>query len=72
MDIWKENKQGKMPQSISVVIIDSNADSINNTAKYIKNLGDNVAIEGTATTFEKSFMRKKRCQIKVINENSLD
>ena len=34
-----------MAQSISVVIIDSNADSINNMVKYIKTLGDNVAVE---------------------------
>src|SRR4030043_1854719 len=51
-----------MAQNISVVIIDSDADSINNMVKYIKNLGDNVAIDGTATSFEKGFeiIHKKR------------
>lgn len=51
-----------MPQNISVVIIDSNTDSIANIVKYIKNLGDNVTIEGTTTTFESGFelVHKKR------------
>lgn len=51
-----------MPQGISVVIIDSDTDSIANIVKYIKNLGDNVTIEGTATTFESGFelVHKKR------------
>ncbi|OGW56057.1 MAG: hypothetical protein A2Y81_05230 [Nitrospirae bacterium RBG_13_43_8] len=41
-----------MPQNISVVIIDSDTDSINNIVKSIKNLGNDVSIEGTATSFE--------------------
>lgn len=51
-----------MPQSISVVIIDSDTDSIANIVEYIKNLGNNVTIEGTATTFESGFelVHKKR------------
>jgi pilus assembly protein CpaE len=57
-----------MAQSISVVIIDSNADSINNMVKYIKNLGDNVAVEGTATTFEKGYelVHKKRPMVVIM------
>ena len=51
-----------MPQNISVVIIDSDIESINNIVKYIKNLGDSVTVEGTATTFESGFelIHKKR------------
>jgi len=51
-----------MPQDISVVIIDSDTDSINNIVKYIRNLGDSVTVEGTATTFEAGFelIHKKR------------
>src|SRR4030043_904565 len=44
-----------MPQNISVVIIDSDIESINNIVKYIKNLEDSVTVEGTATTFETGF-----------------
>src|SRR4030066_1293658 len=44
-----------MPQNISVVIIDSDAESLSNIVKYIKNLEDSVTVEGTATTFETGF-----------------
>ena len=57
-----------MPQNISVVIIDNNTDSINNIVKYIKNLGDSVTIEGTATTFESGFelIHKKRPMVVIM------
>jgi pilus assembly protein CpaE len=44
-----------MAQNISVVIIDSDLDSINKMVSYIKNLGNSVVVEGTATTFEKGY-----------------
>lgn len=44
-----------MPQNISVVIIDSDTDSINSIVKSIKNLGNDVSIEGTATSFESGY-----------------
>jgi pilus assembly protein CpaE len=44
-----------MPQNISVVIIDSNTDSINSIVKSIKNLGNDVSLEGTATSFENGY-----------------
>jgi pilus assembly protein CpaE len=44
-----------MPQNISVVVIDSNTDSINNIVKSIKSLGNDVSLEGTATNFESGY-----------------
>jgi pilus assembly protein CpaE len=44
-----------MPQSITVVIIDSDNASTNNMVNYIKNLGGKVTVEGIATTFEKGY-----------------
>lgn len=57
-----------MTQGISVVIIDSDIDSINNIVKYIKNLGDSVTIEGTATTFESGYelVHKKRPMVVIM------
>ena len=51
-----------MTQNISVVIIDSDTDSINNIVKYIKSIGSNIIVEGVATTFESGFelIHKKR------------
>ena len=51
-----------MPQNISVVIIDTDFDSIQNMVKYIENIGDTVVVEGTASTFEKGYelVHKKR------------
>lgn len=62
-----------MPQSISVVIIDSDIDSTNNIMKFVKNLGDSITVEGTATTFEEGFelIHKKRPMV-VIFEVSED
>jgi pilus assembly protein CpaE len=57
-----------MPQSISVVIIDSDIDSINSMVKYIKNMDSKVIVEGTATTFENGFelVHKKRPMVVII------
>ena len=42
---------------ISVVIIDSDTESVNSMVKYIKNLGDHATVEGVATDFEHGFIR---------------
>jgi len=57
-----------MPQSISVVIIDSDIDSINSMVKCIKNLDSKVIVEGTATTFENGFelVHKKRPMVVIM------
>ena len=57
-----------MPQNISVVIIDSDIESINNIVKYIKNLEDSVTVEGTATTFETGFelIHKKKPMVVIM------
>jgi pilus assembly protein CpaE len=57
-----------LPQNISVVLIDSDTDLSNNIAKYIKNLGDNVILEGTATTFESGFeiIHKKKPMVVIM------
>lgn len=57
-----------MPQGISVVIIDSDIDSINSMVKYIKNMDSKVIVEGTATTFENGFelVHKKRPMVVII------
>jgi pilus assembly protein CpaE len=57
-----------MPQNISVVIVDSDTDSIDTIVKYLKNLGDEVTVEGTATTFESGFeiVHKKRPMIVIM------
>jgi pilus assembly protein CpaE len=44
-----------MAQNISVVIIDSDLNSTNKMVSYIRNIGNNVVVEGTATTFEKGY-----------------
>ena len=44
-----------MPQTISVVIIDSDTDSLNSIARYIKNMVGSVTVEGVATTFESGY-----------------
>jgi len=57
-----------MPQSISVVIIDSDIDSINTMLKYMKSMDSKVIVEGTATTFENGFelVHKKRPMVVII------
>ncbi len=51
-----------MPQSISVVVIDSDVDSLGNIVKYVNKLGPQVIIEGTAVNFERGYelVHKKR------------
>jgi pilus assembly protein CpaE len=44
-----------MAQNISVVIIDSDTDSINTMVKYIKNLDRNITVEGVSTSFGSGF-----------------
>jgi len=57
-----------MPQNISVVIIDSDTDSINNITKYIKNIGSEVIVEGVAASFDTGFelIHKKRPMVVII------
>jgi pilus assembly protein CpaE len=57
-----------MAQNITIVIIDSNIDSINSMADYIKKLDSKVVVEGTATTFERGFeiIHKKRPMVVII------
>ena len=57
-----------MPQGISVVIIDSDIDSINTMLKYMKSMDSKVIVEGTATTFENGFelVHKKRPMVVII------
>jgi pilus assembly protein CpaE len=53
---------------MSVVIIDSDVDSINSMVKCIKNLDSKVIVEGTATTFENGFelVHKKRPMVVIM------
>ncbi len=53
---------------MSVVIIDSDVDSINSMVKYIKKMDAKVTIEGTATTFENGFelVHKKRPMVVIM------
>lgn len=57
-----------MPQNITVVIIDSDIDSINSMTNYIKKLDSKVIVEGTATTFERGFelIHRKRPMVVII------
>ena len=57
-----------MPQGISVVIIDSDIDSINTMVKYMKSMDSKVIVEGTATTFENGFelVHKKRPMVVIM------
>src|SRR3990172_8271257 len=57
-----------MPPSISVVVIDSDVDSLGNIVKYIKALGHQVSLEGTAANFESGFelIHKKRPMVVIM------
>ena len=57
-----------MPQNISVVIIDSDSDSVKNMVKYIKNLGNDVSVEGVATSFDSGFelIHKKKPMVVIM------
>jgi len=68
-----------MAQNITVVIIDSDIDSINSMTSYIKKLDSKVVVEGTATTFERGFelIHRKRPMVVIIEvekdiESSID
>ena len=51
-----------MPPSISIVVIDSDVDSLGSIVKHINKLGTKVLIEGTAVNFERGYelVHKKR------------
>ena len=55
-------------QTIPIVIIDSDTESISKITKFIKNLGDHAVVEGTATNFEKGFelIYKKRPMVVIM------
>ena len=57
-----------MAQNITVVIIDSDIDSINSMTNYIKKLDSKVVLEGTATTFERGYelIHKRRPMVVII------
>lgn len=57
-----------MPPSISIIVIDSDTESLNNTVKYIKNLGNHATVEGTATNFESGFelVHRKRPMVVIM------
>lgn len=57
-----------MAQTITVVIIDSDIDSINSITNHIKKLESKVTIDGTATTFERGYelIHKKRPLVAII------
>jgi pilus assembly protein CpaE len=58
-----------MTQSISVVIIDSDPESVNNLVKYITNLGDHAVVEGVANSFENGFelIHKRRPMVVIMD-----
>jgi pilus assembly protein CpaE len=57
-----------MAQNITVVIIDSDIDSIKSLTNYIKKLDSKVFVEGTATTFERGYelIHKRRPMVVII------
>lgn len=57
---------------ISVVIIDSDPDSISRIQQYIKNMGNHATIEGVAQSFEKGYeiIHKKRPMVVIMEVNS--
>lgn len=57
-----------MAQTITVVIIDSDIDSINSLTNYIRKLESKVTIEGTSTTFERGYelIHRKRPMVVII------
>jgi len=58
-----------MPQSISVVIIDNDVESVNNLVKYVTHLGDHVVVEGVANSFANGFelIHKKRPMVVILD-----
>jgi pilus assembly protein CpaE len=55
-------------QRYTVVVIDSDPDSINHIVKYINNLGDHAEVEGVATSFESGFelIHKKKPKVVIM------
>jgi pilus assembly protein CpaE len=55
-------------QRYTVVVIDSDPDSINHIVKYINNLGDHAEVEGVATSFESGFelVHKKKPKVVIM------
>ena len=53
---------------ISVVIIDSDTDSINSMVKYMKSLDNIVTVEGVATSFDSGFelIHKKKPMVVIL------
>ncbi len=65
-----------MAQGITVVIIDSNTESLNRTVKYIKSLGEQASLEGATSSFESGFelihKRRPMCVIMAIDDAEHD
>lgn len=55
-------------QRFSIVVIDSDPDSINQIVRYINNLGNHTEVDGVATTFENGFelIHKKKPKVVII------
>ncbi len=55
-------------QGFSIVVIDSDADSIDHIAKYIKDLGNHVEVTGVATNFESGYelIHKKKPNVVIM------
>jgi pilus assembly protein CpaE len=55
-------------QRYTIVVIDSDPDSINHIVKYIKNLGDHAEVDGVATSFESGFelIHKKKPKVVIM------
>lgn len=65
----KKNAGGAFGMAgISVVIIDSDPDSISRIQQYIKNMGNHATIEGVAQSFEKGYeiIHKKRPMVVIM------
>lgn len=58
-----------MPHPISIVIIDSDNDSINDITRHVKRLGGQAAIDGAVNSFQSGFelIHKKRPAVAIIN-----
>jgi pilus assembly protein CpaE len=55
-------------QQYTIVVIDSDADSINQIVKYINNLGNHAEVDGVATSFESGFelIHKKKPKVVIM------
>lgn len=63
-----------MPPAISIVIIDTDPDSISNIQQYLKNMGNHVSIEGVSQSFEKGYeiIHKKRPMVVIMDVSADD